>query len=285
MRKTAGRAYRILFRPKRIERIQTYLDWRKQVANPPMLNDEIEAEATVLKSHPIVLFLDPATMCNLKCPFCPTGNGASEIDKEILTQENFYKIVSNLRVSLLQRIHLYNWGEPLLNKHLAEFIGYFHERGKVTTISTNFSVKDYDDKYLEELVCSGLTEMDVSIDGASQETYGRYRIRGDLERIIRNMKKLNEVKKALGSESPHVRYKMLLNKINQHEVEDARRIAEECGAEFSLPLHFWCPDELRDEWVADSVRETYGGLAPTSVSMTRTQSIHTECRQPDGRAY
>ncbi len=276
---TVGRAYRLLFRPNRRERIQIYLDWRRRVANQQLLQDEIVNEAPVLKSHPVALFLDPATACNLRCPFCPTGNGASEIEPEIMTRETFYKIVSNLRVNYLEKVYLYNWGEPLLNKHLAEFIGYFHDRGRETSISTNLSVKDYDDKYMEELVSSGLTEMDVSIDGASQETYGRYRIRGDLDRIIRNMKKIHEVKKALGSETPLVRYKMLLNKINQHEIEKARSLAEECGAEFYLPEHFWCPDELRDEWVADSVKENYGGVAPTSVSMTRTETIHTECRQ------
>lgn len=279
MQETLGRAYRLLSRPKRRERVRAYLNARKYPINRQLLADELSSEAPQVRSHPIYLYLDPATACNLRCPFCPTGNGASEIDKEILTRENFYKIVSNLKVHLLEKVCLYNWGEPFLNKHLTEFISYFSERGRPTTISTNFCVQEYDEAFLEKLVRSGLTDMDVSIDGASQETYGRYRIRGDFKRIIRNMKRLNEVKKSLGSETPLVRYKMLLNKINQHEVEKARRIAGECGAEFSLPEHFWCPEELRDEWVADSVREAYGDLAPTSISMTRTQTMHTECRQ------
>lgn len=286
MRAILHRAYRLIFFPNRIDRIHAYVIWRRNETNLRQYDtnfdlsyEELAAKLPKVKSHPTLLYIDPATMCNLKCPFCPTGNGDSGIEKELLTPENFYKIMSNLQVHKLEKICLYNWGEPLLNRHVPEFIKFFHDRGKPTYISTNFSVKEYDDEYLASLVNAGLTELDVSIDGASQETYGRYRIKGNFDRVVRNMKRLNSVKQALGSETPVVKYKMLLNKFNQHEVEEAKRIAAECGAEFYLQENFWCPEELRDEWIADSIREEYGELPPTAISMKRTELIHTECRQ------
>jgi radical SAM protein with 4Fe4S-binding SPASM domain len=280
------RAYRLAVLPGRKQRIQKWLEFRRVQAergrmtvNREVLDKEIGREAIELRSHPVTLYIDPATACNLRCPFCPTGGGYTQIKAEVLKPNEFEVMVSNIEISLLERVCLYNWGEPLLNKYLPEYIRYFTDRRKPTTISTNLSVKDYDDEYLETLVGSGLTEILVSIDGGSQESYEKYRIRGDFHRVVRNMAAIDRVKQRLGSQTPFVRYKMLLNKHNQHEVEEARRIAEECGAIFSLEKNFWCPDDLRDEWIADSIRAEYGDLTPSSVSMRRTGTIHTECRQ------
>lgn len=151
--------------------------------------------------------------------------------------------------------------------------------GDYSEISTNFSVKDYDDAYLETIVESRLSELKVSADGASQESYSKYRVKGEFERVVHNMKRLKEVKKACGSDLPHVTYKFLLNKFNQHEIEQAKELAEECGADFLLHENFWCPTELRDEWIADPVRDKYGELTPQGIEMRRGETIHTFCRQ------
>ena len=119
-------------------------------------------------------------------------------------------------------------------------------------ITTNFSHRDLGEGDLEEVVASGLTRLFVSIDGATQETYGKYRVRGDLARVFGNMERLAAVKARLGTASPYVAYKMLLNRYNQHEVEAARQLATERDAEFLLNDRFWCPPEHRAEWQADS---------------------------------
>jgi hypothetical protein len=58
-------------------------------------------------------------------------------------------------------------------------------RGIGTTINTNFSVP-FDRARAERLVAAGLTELNVSVDGAHQATYEQYRVRGDLERVLHN---------------------------------------------------------------------------------------------------
>jgi len=93
------------------------------------------------------------------------------------------------------------------------------------------------------------------------------------------MKTMSAAKRRLGSETPTIYYKMLLNKFNESELDLARQYADECGAEFLLHEHFWVPEDLRDEWVADAFKEKYGDTPVSSVSMRRGDSIHTECRQ------
>ncbi|MCG8459219.1 MAG: radical SAM protein, partial [Holophagales bacterium] len=222
-------------------------------ANRELLDREIREKATVLASHPTILVIDPATACNLKCPFCPTGGGYSGIAKERLEPETFERIVDHLDLDLLEEVLLYNWGEPLLNPHLPSYIRTFADAGKTTEISVNFSTRDYDARFFETLVESGLTQVVVSVDGASQESYSKYRVGGKLERVVANMKGLTAAKERLKSRSPRMTFRMLLNRFNEHEAEAARELAEDCGADFNLDHNFWCPDEHRDEWMARSL--------------------------------
>ncbi len=249
----------------RVERLRNFAELRRQ--------------AVRLASHPSILYLEPGTICNLRCPFCPTGNGELRLAKELLSLENFGRIMSHIRVEYLTRAHLYNWGEPLLNPHLNEFIRFFSARNIHTTVSTNFSVKDYDEAFLAELAQSGLEELLVSVDGATQATYERYRVRGDLGRVIRNMKLLAEVKAREGVSRPRVQLRMLLNRHNEPEIEAAARLAESVGATFVLNENFFVPSDRREEWEAESVRRRFGDVPPTIYGRRRRSVIHTECRQ------
>ena len=51
------------------------------------------------------------------------------------------------------------------------------------------------DEMLEALVKYGFAHMRCSIDGASNESYSQYRIRGNFDRVISNIRKINEYKK------------------------------------------------------------------------------------------
>lgn len=238
---------------------------------------ELRLRREKLLTHPPFLSIDPAPFCNLRCLCCPTGGNTSQLSCEPLEPDTFQRIMRNIRVDRLAHASLYRLGEPLLNKHLCDYIRYFSERRIYTTISVNFSARDYDDDYMRALIESGLSEMAVSVDGTTQETYEKYRVGGDLSRVLGNMRRLADVKKRLKAATPRVICKMLLNKFNQHQVDDARRVAAELDAEFYQPHFFWTPD---DAWVADKFRAIYDGK-PQSYVLTddRHRYIDTECRQ------
>jgi radical SAM protein with 4Fe4S-binding SPASM domain len=290
-----ARAYRLVFHTDRTQRARNFVAWQRHLVtvrrlkrqhdtrhlrsrqNRDLLQRELREQRVVLASHPTTLSLDPAAVCNLRCPFCPTGGGYGGFERALLTPERFSRIVAHLDTDLIQRVELYNWGEPLLNPHLVDFIAYFSERSAETEISTNFSQRDYDEGFLADLVRSGLTTLIVSIDGATQQTYERYRVRGNLERVLGNMRRLAAVKSDLGSDTPLVLFKMLLHRHNQHEVEEARRIAADCGAQFLLNERFWCPDEVAAEW-------RVGGTGPVAAPVLGytampEEVISTYCRQ------
>ncbi|HOT49603.1 MAG TPA: radical SAM protein [Candidatus Hydrogenedentes bacterium] len=241
---------------------------------------EIRWQRRRLLTHPPFLCLDPGPVCNLRCLSCPTGDGTSLLAKEFLEPDTFERIVKNIRLDRLVHVNLYRLGEPLLNRHLAEYIRFFADRGIFTSISVNFSAKDYDDDYLAALCRSGLDEMVVSVDGTTQETYEKYRIGGHLERVLGNLRRMAAVKRSMGLYKPHVVYKMLLNRFNQHQVDEARKLAASVDAEFYQPHFFWTPQGDEDTWTADEFRARYGDTPQTYLETdSRHRYVDTECRQ------
>ena len=59
----------------------------------------------------------------------------------------------------------------------------------------------------------------LSIDGASQETYSRYRVNGNFDRVIENIKRLQAYKQKVGSEYPDLTWYMTGFNWNIHEID------------------------------------------------------------------
>ncbi len=277
--RTPGRVFRMLFRAGRRRRIQSYLRFRGAQRQLALAENEMRDGKTVVRARPVYLILDPGPICNLRCKFCNTGTGIGTLPREFLTPDTFARIVPNLPLDSLYEANLFNWGEPLLNPHLADYIRFFADRGIRTVVHANFSARDYDGAYLDALVRSGLYHFVASVDGATQESYGAYRIGGDLGRVTRNLEALVKVRNALGRETPRISYKMILNRMNQHEEEQARQLAASLGTEFCLQEEFGIFPEFRDAWTADRIRAQYGTGQATAVDMSAQSPVSTECRQ------
>lgn len=187
-----------------------------------------------LYGSPIVLTIESTNACNLRCPYCFTGAGEIGRDKTMLGLPLYQKALDEMGSRLLQ-VEFYNWGEPLLNKGIYDMVSMASDRGISTVISTNFSFP-FDQERAEKLVASELKELGVSLDGAWQETYEQYRVRGDLETVLRNVRMVNDAKAKLGSKYPHMiwEYHIFPHNNTEEEIEAARRKAQELGMEFAL---------------------------------------------------
>jgi hypothetical protein len=98
-------------------------------------------------------------------------------------------------------------------------------------------------------VDSGLNFLFLSIDGASQDSYGRFRRGGDFELCLRNIRELVEVKRERSSATPFLLWRFLTFEHNVHEVEAARQLAAELGVDvFTVATPFavaWDDPEIR----------------------------------------
>lgn len=185
-----------------------------------------------LRSYPTRLVVEPASACNLRCPYCLTGAGEVGRPPGLMTMELYHRLLDELGPYLLE-IEAFHWGEPLLNPHLDAMIEAASARGIATTINTNFSLA-FDRARAERLVSSGLSELTVSVDGASQASYEQYRVRGDLQRVRDNCRLVAEAKQRLGALGPRLNLEFHVFPHNVDDVDGMQAMARELG--FALRL-------------------------------------------------
>jgi MoaA/NifB/PqqE/SkfB family radical SAM enzyme len=214
--------------------------------------------AVDVKSYPHYLLVDPSTICQLRCPTCPTGqeNESRKLGTNV-TFRNRTMLAGNLFDELLHelgdylfQITLYNWGEPLLNKNLPEFIRKARALNIYTEIHTNLSLP-LSDQFIDELLESGLGSISASIDGFSQETYQTYRRGGNFELAKRNLERLIKARNRLGLKTDII-WNFLVFSFNEHEIPAVRNFCKEVGITFNQREAFitnpdWLPSYRRHE--------------------------------------
>jgi MoaA/NifB/PqqE/SkfB family radical SAM enzyme len=225
---------------------------------------------------PRTITLDPLARCNLRCPLCPTGRGhTTSAGKGVLTLSLYCRILDQL--PRLRTLQLFNWGEPLLHPQIEEIIGIASRRGISVHAHSHLSLKK-DDAFFERLIDAGLASLWVSLDGASEETYTRYRVGGDFGLAVANLERLAKAKRRLGSKTPRIVWKFIVHRHNAHEVEDARRMARELGVEFTTaPIGL--ADDLVDYTIGESLDERRREWLPDDLA-ARAPSYRSECAEP-----
>lgn len=194
--------------------------------------------------------LEISSHCNLKCPYCPTGNGQIPLSSRgNITDADFEKIFSEIRPHA-EVIQLYNWGEPFFHKRLYHYIETITAAGIETQISSNLSVRLFDQAELEKIVRSGLTSLLASIDGVTQEAYEAYRRGGKVEMARQNLANIQKTKARLGSETPHLIWAYYLNAHNQHEIGAARWWAKKIGVQLWFK-ELSCPPEFQTSFLQE----------------------------------
>ena len=179
---------------------------------------------SIFWGFPPVVMIEPTNICNLKCPLCPSGNDTLKRSKGYMNILTFEKIIDEIKDRSFMVV-LWNQGESFLNKDFLKMIKYASERGLFTLVSTNANIE----LNAEEIIHSGLDSIIVSLDGATQEIYNKYRINGDLSKVIKNVDNLVEAKKKLKSSKPIIRWQFLVMKHNEHEIDDIKKLADKHG--------------------------------------------------------
>ena len=127
----------------------------------------------------------------------------------------------------LYDLYLYNWGEPLLNKEIFNMVKYSKRFNIRVIISTN--LKYFNDKICSELLESGLDELIVSLDGASQASVSKYQTGNNFNEVIDNLKSLVDRKKKLKVNTLKITWRFLVNSYNEGEIRQAKILSQQIG--------------------------------------------------------
>ncbi len=168
--------------------------------------------------------IEASTRCNLRCPACPTGQKKKGLSKGFLRFSDFRNFID--KNPFIEKIQLSNFGEPFLNPEIFRIISY--AAGKGIKVCADSTLNCFSKKMVARLVTSGMQELTVSIDGASQKTYSKYRVGGDFNKVISVVREIRRY------ERPKLRWQFVVFEHNKHELQQARQMAQELGMEFMV---------------------------------------------------
>lgn len=184
--------------------------------------------------------LEASSICQLKCPSCPNTSRAIQptIGSGFLKLSDFCNLID--QNPWIREIELSNYGEIFLNPHLLEIIEYAHDKQIVLRADNGVNLNHVKEDVLAGLVKCAFRSMSCSLDGASSKTYSQYRVNGEFESVIENIRKINALKRRYHSRYPLLEWKFVVFGFNEHEIPIARELANELNMGFRLKLS-WDP--------------------------------------------
>ncbi len=184
----------------------------------------------VVWGMPYTLTIEPTNRCNLKCPECPSGNGAMVRPLGMMDFEVFRSIVDETASNTFY-LQLFFQGEPFINNRLMDMIRYARQKRVYTSVSTNAHFIRRETA--EQLVDAGLDKLIVSIDGVTEESYRAYRIGGSLAKVHEALGSLLESRRSAKS-AMEVTLQFLVTKQNESEIPALKEISRKYHATVAL---------------------------------------------------
>ena len=207
--------------------VQDKQRWLKRRANRVGLGLSYWLKLSRVIGLPHSVMIEPTNECNLHCPLCPTGAGTLTRPKGQMSFELYKRTLADLDSSL-ERVMLYNYGEPFVHPRILDMIALAHQAEVHTRVSTNGLVFQRSIS-ADDLITSGLDYLRVSMDGATPETYNVYRVGGQFDRLLEGVRLLQERKRELGKRKPVVELQFIVMRHNEHEIPLMRQMAHELG--------------------------------------------------------
>jgi len=172
---------------------------------------------------PPVLTIEPTNMCNLHCPLCTTGSGEMQRVAGRMSPSTFQAIMDKMGDDIFFLL-VYHQGEPYMNKHFFDFVHLAKKKNIYVTTSTNGHY--FTDQNIQKTLDCGLDSMIVSVDGSDQKSYEKYRVGGNLDRVLSGTQKLVAARRQRKLRTPNVALQFLVMKHNEHQIGEVKKLAD-----------------------------------------------------------
>lgn len=177
------------------------------------------------------LRIEASTLCQLKCPGCWNANKKkSKLGEGYLKLKDFEAIIK--KNPWIRKVEFSNFGEPLLNPELDRILNCAHKNNIRPSFGNGVNLNLINHSIIKAIVSSKTDKMLVSIDGATDEVYQKYRKGGSLPRVLANIEKINKEKIKQKSTTPRLVWQFLVFEHNRHEIDMARQLAQRYRMDF-----------------------------------------------------
>ena len=202
----------------------------------PLKSGESPAERPVdAGALPSRMYIECTAACNISCTeaCCAPETGITRTRQSgMLDFDLFTRVIDEAGPSLV-RVDFFNYGEAFLHKRAVEMCEYIKAKFPHIYLYTSTNGLALSEAQARRLVHSGIDEVTFSIDGATPESYVKYRQRGRFDVAIANLRAMADEKRRSGRDLPFLNWRYILFVWNDSEAEmdAARRLAADIGVD------------------------------------------------------
>ena len=168
---------------------------------------------------PQEIWIENTNHCNAACVMCPRE--LQSRTKGIMNFELYQKLIDEISIykDQVKRVHMHNFGEPLLDKKLPDRIKYAKLKGiKHVYFVTNASLLN--EKNSELLIDSGLDEFKISFYGVDKDSYNNTMVNLDFDETLNNIINFFDIRRKMGVKKPKIILQLIPNTLNSNSSKD-----------------------------------------------------------------
>jgi MoaA/NifB/PqqE/SkfB family radical SAM enzyme len=184
---------------------------------------------------PAQMYIECTAACNISCrqAVCAPETGITRTRQAGMLDFDLFRRVIDEAGPSLQRIDFFNYGEAFLHKRAVDMCEYIKSRFPHIYVYTSTNGLALSEQEARRLVHTGIDEVTFSIDGATQESYAKYRQRGRFDVAIQTLRTMVDEKRRAGCDAPFLNWRYILFTWNDDddEMDRARRLAAEVGVD------------------------------------------------------
>lgn len=162
----------------------------------------------IINEYPLLVDIELASVCNLKCPMCYTitDEFKEKVNAKLIDFDLFKKIIDEIG-GKVPALRLSLRGESTLHPKFIECIKYAKDNGiKEVSTLTNGSKLELD--YFKKMVDAGMDWITISVDGLDQE-YEKIRKPLKFQDTLKKIKDISEYKKEQNLHKPVIKIQSL----------------------------------------------------------------------------
>jgi MoaA/NifB/PqqE/SkfB family radical SAM enzyme len=226
--------------------IDKTLDLKSKLSQKTVINYLSKVDWASSSKAPLVVELDPTSMCNLACPDCISG---SLLNKDEIPTARLIKLIDEMIEAGVKAVILIGGGEPMMHPSIGDVIKKLGKANVKIGITTNGLFLK---KYLE-VTSEYSSWVRVSMDAATTETFNRIRPsmtgKSLFKSVIKNMEEFAAKKKGklgysymifnegeFGFKGIPIKGNNFQNykhiKSNIHEIFSGAKLAKEIGCDY-----------------------------------------------------
>ena len=175
---------------------------------------------------PLNLLVEVSSRCNLECRMC---NIHHDTRSGLIIPEKLLDPTFEL-AKTATAVNPFGLGEPLLHPEITGIVGRYKSLGVSVILVTNGMLLH--EGISRGFILNKLDHLTISIDSADPALFATIRRGADLTKISDNIRKLNDLKKSLGSSTPELSLHVVVQDGNFHQLRDIVYLAEKLNIFF-----------------------------------------------------